>query len=160
MKRTIHIIFWLSLLTALAVFLFRRGERQQETKEAQESSSSAELRAPALARVPPPALVTPDGGSAPTAEPEDPEAAVAREIRNIVRDNPAKAVELARAARERYGDSRYSDDRDGFLVQGYYLLHDMAAARAEMPYYYKHHPHGRWGNYLFALTNVGPNSPP
>ena len=85
---------------------------------------------------------------------------MAREIRNIVRDNPAKAVELARAARERYGDSRYSDDRDGFLVQGYYLLHDMAAARAEMPYYYKHHPQGRWGNYLFALTNVGPNSPP
>ena len=36
----------------------------------------------------------------------------------------------------------------------------MAAARAEMPYYYKHHPQGRWGNYLFALTNVGPNSPP
>jgi hypothetical protein len=160
MKRTIHILFWLSLVTALLVFLLRRGGSHEAPTEKDEPPSPAgALPVPAFVRTPPPVFVRPDAGSPPPAEAEDPEAAVARQIRNLVRDNPAKAVELARAARERYGDSRYSDDRDGFLVQGYYLLHDMAAARAEMPYYYKHHPHGRWGDYLFALTNVGPNSP-
>ena len=82
-----------------------------------------------------------------------------RQIRNLTKTDPAKVVELAREGRRLYGNSPAADDRDSFLIQAYVNLHDMAAARAEMPYYYEHHPHGRWGDYLFALTNVGPNPP-
>jgi hypothetical protein len=159
-KRTIHILFWLSLVTALLVFLLRRGERQQAPTETQ---PSAAVGIPALARTPfpPPRLVRPDAGSAPAAEPETTaEALLMKQIRDHYRTDPAKAVEAAREARQRFGDSRDSDERDGLLVQAYLNLHDTAAARAEMPYYYQHHPHGRWSDYLFALTNVGPNSPP
>jgi outer membrane protein assembly factor BamD (BamD/ComL family) len=83
-----------------------------------------------------------------------------KQVRDNYRSNPAKAIEAAREARQRFGDSRTSDERDSFLIQAYLNSHDVAAARAEMPYYYQHHPHGRWADYLFALTNVGPNSPP
>ena len=163
MKRTIQILFWLSLVTALVVFLLRRGRNQEEPTEKQELTPAAgTLPVPALARVPPPAFVTPDAGSAPP--PVDPEtaaeAALMKQVRDNYRSNPAKAIEAAREARQRFGDSRNSDERDSFLVQAYLNLHDTTAARAEMPYYYQHHPHGRWGDYLFALTNVGPNSPP
>ena len=160
MKRTIYIIFWLSLVTVLLVFLFRRGEKQQEPTVTQGSPTVA-LPVPARGALPPPVFVRPDAGAAPPAEPEDPaEAALTLQLRNLVKTNPAKVVELALEARQRYGNSRYSDDRDSMLIQAYINLQNMEAARAEMPYYYLHHPHGRWGDYLFALTNVGPNSPP
>ena len=163
MKRTIHILFWLSLVTALVIFLLRRGGSHEAPTEKEElSPATGALPVPALARIPPPAFVTPDAGSAPP--PVDPEtaaeAALMKQIRDNWRNNPAKTVELAREARQRFGDSRDSDERDSLLVQGLLNLHDTAAARAEMPYYYQHHPHGRWGDYLFALTNVGPKSPP
>jgi hypothetical protein len=159
-KRTIHILFWLSLVTALLVFLFRRGERQQAPTETQPSSVGG-VTVLAHTRLPPPKLVRPDAGPARAAEPEiSAEAALMKQIRDHYRTDPAKAVEAAREARERFGDSRDSDERDGLLVQAYLNLHDTAAARAEMPYYYQHHPHGRWADYLFALTNVGPNAPP
>lgn len=160
MKRTIYIIFWLSLVTVLLVFLFRRGEKQQEPTVTQ-GSPAVTLPVPALGSLRPPVFVRPDAGAAPPAEPEDPaEAALTLQLRNLVKTNPAKVVELALEARQRYGNSRYSDDRDSMLIQAYINLQNMAAARAEMPDYYLHHPHGRWGDYLFALTNVGPNSPP
>jgi hypothetical protein len=102
----------------------------------------------------------PVASSAPPAEPEDPaEAALMKQIRDQVKTDPAKTIELAREARKRFGDSRDSDERDNLLVQAYLNLQDVEAARAEMPYYYQHHPHGRWANYLFARTNVGPGSP-
>jgi hypothetical protein len=159
-KRAIYILLGLSLVTALLVLLFRRGGSEEPSPETEPQPSPA-ATAPALARgpLPPPVFVRPDGGSAHAAEPEPPDAALSRQVRNLVKTDPAKVVELAREGRRLYGDSRYSDDYDSFLVQAYINLHDMAAARAEMPYYYEHHPHGRWGNYLFALTNVGPNPP-
>ena len=162
MKRAIYILICLSLLTALLVFFFLRRGQKDEAPSATEPqpSPTAVLPVPALVRIPPPALVAPDAGPAPPAEPEDPaEAALTLQLRNLVKTNPAKVVELALDARKRYGNSRYSDDRDSMLIQAYINLQDMAAARAEMPDYYRHHPHGRWGDYLFALTNVGPNSP-
>jgi hypothetical protein len=161
MKRTIHILFWLSLVTALVVFLLRRGgSHEAPTEEEKPPSPAGALPVPALVRNPPPVFVTPDAGSPPPADPETTgEAALLRQIRNLVRTDPAQAVELAREGRQRFGDSPLSDDRDNFLIQGYVNLHNIEAARAEMPYYYKHHPHGRWGDYLFALTNVGPGSP-
>jgi hypothetical protein len=115
---------------------------------------------PAFARVRPPVFVTPDAGGAPPVDPEAAaEAAMMRQIRDNYRSDPAKAIEAAREARQRFGDSRDSDERDSLLIQAYLNSRDTASARAEMPYYYQHHPHGRWADYLFALTNVGPNSP-
>ena len=160
MKRTIPILILLSLVAALSVFLLRRGERQEAPTETQPSSAGG---VPALAHdpLPPPKLAKPRASSAPAAEPEiTAEGALMKQIRDQYRSNPAKAVEAAREARQRFGDSPDSDERDGLLVQAYLNLHDTAAARAEMPYYYQHHPQGRWSDYLFALTNVGPNSPP
>ncbi len=159
MKRAIHILFWLSLVTASVVFLLRReGSHDSPTKK-QVSPAIGALPAPALARIPPPAFIGPDAGLPLSAQAEATEAAMVKQMRNLWRTDPAKTVELAREARQRYGDSPDSDERDSLIVQAYLNLHDTAAARAEMPYYYKHHPHGRWGNYLFALTNVGPGSP-
>ena len=165
MKRAIQILVGLSLVTALVVFLVRRGQRDEASSAETEPQSSAAVAAhvPALAPLPPPVFVRPEAGAAPPAAPEvSAEELMLRDIRNLVRTDPAKAVALARESRQRFGDSdlRMSDDRDSFLIQGLLNMHDMAAARAEMPYYYRHHPQGRWADYLFALTVVGPNSPP
>ncbi len=160
MKRAIHILFWLSLVTAVLVFLLRRGGNHEAPTEKEPPPAAGALPVPAFVRTPPPVFVMPDASSPTPAETETAaEAALMKQIRENWRSNPAKTVELAREARQRFGDSRDSDERDSLLVQGYINLHDMDAARAEMPYYYKHHPHGRWGDYLFALTNVGPGSP-
>jgi hypothetical protein len=82
-----------------------------------------------------------------------------KQIRDMVKSDPSKAIALARAARQRFGNSHASDERDNLLVQALLNVQDLDAVRTEMHYYYEHHPQGRWGNYLFALTNVGPNSP-
>ena len=161
MKRTIYILFCLSLVAALVVFLLRRGQRDEAPSVTEPQPSSA-AAVPMLAHgpLPPPRLAMPVASSAPPAEPEDPaEAALMKQIRDQVKTDPAKTIELAREARKRFGDSRDSDERDNLLVQAYLNLQDVEAARAEMPYYYQHHPHGRWANYLFARTNVGPGSP-
>jgi LAS superfamily LD-carboxypeptidase LdcB len=161
-KRAIYIFIGLSLITALLVFFLRREKKDEEPSETQpQLSPGVAARGPAPGHLPPPMLVRPDAGAANPAEPEiSPETALLRQVRDNYKSNPAKAVEAALEARQRFGDSPDSDERDGLLVQAYIYLHDMAAARAEMPYYYQHHPRGRWDNYLFALTNVGPNSPP
>jgi len=161
MKRTIHILFWLSLVTALVVFLLRRGGSHEAPTGKELASPAGTLPVPAFVPVRPPVFVTPDAGPAPAVDPEAAaEAALMKQVRDNYRSNPAKAIEAAHEARQRFGDSRTSDERDSFLIQAYLNSHDVAAARAEMPYYYQHHPHGRWADYLFALTNVGPNSPP
>jgi hypothetical protein len=166
-KRAIHILFWLSLATALVVFLLRRGASHDAPtdEEAVSPSPTGTSPVPAVARIPPPTFITPDAGSAPAqAAPVDPEVAaemaLMKQIRDNYRSNPAKAIEPAREARRRFGDSRDSDERDSMLIQAYLNSGDRASARAEMPYYYEHHPHGRWADYLFALTNVGPGTPP
>jgi len=162
-KRAIHIVFWLSLVTAVVVFWLRRGKEDQASAvtEAQ-TSPSATTAAQAFAGggLPPPVFVRPDGGSAPPVDPEDPvEVALMKQLRDTYRSEPAKAVEAGREARKKFGDSRHADERDGLLIQAYVNMGDMASARAEMPNYYRDHPHGRWSDYLFVLTNVGPNSP-
>ena len=160
MKRTIPIILGLLLVAALLVFLFRRGEKQQEPTVPQGSPTVA-LPVPARGALPPHVFVRSDAGSAPSVDNEDASAAaLSLQLRGLVKTAPAKVVELALEGRRRYGNSRHSDDRDSMLIQAYINLQDMASARAEMPHYYQNHPHGRWGDYLFALTNVGPNSPP
>jgi hypothetical protein len=159
MKRTIHILFWFSLVTALVVFLLRWGKKDEVPSATQPQPYSVGAAAvPALVpQVRPPRFVTPDAGSAPPADPEiTAEALLMKQIRDQYRTNPAQAIEAAREARQKFGDSRDSDERDSLLIQAHLNLRDMASARAEMPYYYRHHPHGRWGDYLFALTNVGP----
>jgi len=121
---------------------------------------------PARAGIRPPVFIIPDAGPAPAAQPPpvDPEVAAEMALMKQIRDNyrsePTKAIEAGREARQRFGDSRDSDERDSLLIQAYLNSGDRASARADMPYYYQHHPHGRWADYLFALTNVGPNSPP
>lgn len=162
MKRAIYVFIGLLLITALLVFFLRREKKDEEPSETQPHLSPGVVaRGPALAHLPPPMLVRPDAGAVKPAEPEiSAEATLLRQVRDNYKSNPAKAVEAALEARQRFGDSPDSDERDSLLVQAYIYLHDMAAARAEMPYYYQHHPRGRWDNYLFALTNVGPNSPP
>jgi len=82
-----------------------------------------------------------------------------KQLRDNYRSSPAKAVEAGREARQKFSDSRFSDERDSLLIQAYVNSGDMTSARAEMPNYYRQHPHGRWADYLFVLTNVGPNSP-
>jgi len=160
-KRALYMLLGLSLVAALAIFLLRRGGKDEEKSVTEPEPSPAATPTPlAHGPLPPPAFLRPDASPAPSVDPEDAsEAALTMQLRNLVKTNPAKVVELALEERRRFGDSHYSDDRDSMLVQGYVNLHDMAAARAEMPYYYQHHPHGRWGDYLFALTNVGPNPP-
>ena len=159
MKRTIHILFWLLLATVLVVFLVRRGHKDEAATEPQPSSATANP-VPEQAPLPPPKFAGPAAGpGAPTNPEEVAEAAMMKQIRDMVKSDPAKAVVLARAARQRFGDSRNSDERDNLLVQSYLNMQDKDAVRTEMHYYYQHHPQGRWGNYLFALTNVGPNSP-
>ena len=111
MKRTIHILFWLSLVTALVVFLLRRGQRDEAPPvTGSQSSPAGSLPVPAFARVRPPVFVTPDAGGAPPVDPEAAaEAAMMRQIRDNYRSDPAKAIEAAREARQRFGDSRDSD---------------------------------------------------
>ena len=82
-----------------------------------------------------------------------------RQIRDQVRTNPTLAVELARVGRQRFGDSPESDERDKLLVEGLINLQKIGAARVETSYYYRHHPGGRWGNYLFAMTGAHPDPP-
>ena len=168
MKRAIHILFWLSLVTAVVVFLLRRGASHDAPtdEETPSLSPAGALPVPARAGIRPPVFITPDAGPAPAAQPApvDPEVAaemaLMKQIRDNYRSNPSKAIEPAREARRRFGDSRDADERDSLLIQAYLNSGDRASARADMPYYYQHHPHGRWADYLFALTNVGPNSPP
>lgn len=168
MKRAIHILFWLSLVTAVVVFLLRRGASHDAPtdEETPPLSPAGALPVPARAGIRPPVFITPDAGPAPAAEPPpvDPEVAaemaLMKQIRDNYRSNPTKAIEAGREARQRFGDSRDADERDSLLIQAYLNSGDRASARADMPYYYQHHPHGRWADYLFALTNVGPNSPP
>ena len=161
MKRKLHILFWLLLVSVLVVFLVRRGKKDEASSvtEPQPSSAVADP-VPNTAPLPPPKLAGPVANPAAPTDPEEAaEAAVMKQIRDSVKSNPANAIVLARAARQRFGDSRASDERDNLLVQSYLNLQDREAVRVEMHYYYQHHPQGRWGNYLFALTNVGPNSP-
>jgi hypothetical protein len=160
-KRKLHILFWLLVVTALVVFFVRRGQKDTAPSEAEQQPSSAVADpAPASAPLPPPKLAGPSAAPAASANPEvTAEDVFMKQIRDLVKSDPAKAVVLARAARQRFGDSHPSDERDNLLVQSYLNLQDTDAVRTEMHYYYEHHPHGRWGDYLFARTNVGPNSP-
>jgi len=166
-KRAIHIVFWLSLVAVALVFLLRRGEKDQTSSVTQAHPSLAgSATAPTLGGgLPPPKLVRPDGGSATPAEPEpvDPrvaaELALMKQLRDNYRSDTAKAIAAGREARKQFADSRFSDERDSLLIQAYVNSGDLASARAEMPNYYREHPHGRWADYLFVLTNVGPNSP-
>jgi len=160
-KRKLHILFWLLLVIVLAVFLVRRGQKGEAQSETEPQPSSAVADpASAPAPLPPPKFAMPAAASAPTADPEEnAEAAFMKQIRDLVKSDPAKAIVLARAARQRFGDSRASDERDNLLVQAFLNVQDTGAVREEMHYYYQHHPHGRWADYLFARTNVGPNSP-
>jgi hypothetical protein len=87
------------------------------------------------------------------------EAALMRQIRDQVKTNPILAVELAREGRQRFGDSPDSDERDKLLVEGLINLQKIGAARVETTYYYRHHPNGRWANYLFAMTGARPDPP-
>jgi hypothetical protein len=161
LKRAIHILFWASLVAASLVFLLRLGVRHDEptVKEPQPSPAVAAAGSAPVPALPAP-VVTPDASSTlPSDSQTISEAALMRQIRDQVRTNPMLAIELARVGRQRFGDSAESDERDKLLVEGLINLQKIGAARVETTYYYRHHPNGRWGNYLFAMTGAHPDPP-
>jgi len=81
------------------------------------------------------------------------------QIRDSVRVNPQVAVALAQQARQEFGDTTESDERDKLLVDALINLQRIGAARDETLYYYRHHPAGQYRQYLWAMTGARPDPP-
>ena len=92
MKRAIHILFWLSLVTAVVVFLLRRGASHDAPtdEETPSLSPAGALPVPARAGIRPPVFITPDAGPAPAAQPApvDPEVAAEMALMKHFNVNP------------------------------------------------------------------------
>ena len=172
MRRAVYIFFWLSVIVAIAaiaVVVVRWGK--QPAPFATVKLPAPEQAVPTVAtRLAPPdgapvhALV-PDvrgaGATMParTAHPLRAEADFMGQIRDNVRANPEVAVALAQQARQEFGDTTESDERDKLLVDALINLQRIGAARDETLYYYRHHPAGRYRQYLWAMTGARPDPP-
>jgi hypothetical protein len=162
MKRAIHILFWVAMALGIAVVALRnRGEKTVAP------AAPAPLTAPKLVLPPPSpdtlaALPAPSSDTATVAArqavPES-EADFLKKIKDNVRANPELAVALARQARQQFGDSAPSDERDKLLVDALVNQQKIGAARDETGYYYKHHPAGQYRQYLWSLTGARPEPP-
>jgi hypothetical protein len=152
MKRAINIVFFAAVLTCAAL-LYRR-QTAQETKPAAEPAAASPQPAqpaPHLA-LPPPVH---DAGSD-TALRLAGEHSLMQRIRATVKSDPATAEALARQARQRFGDSADSDERDALLVDALINQQRIGRARDETYYYFDHHPGGRFAEHLFIMTGVHP----
>ena len=163
MKRAIHIVFWLSLAMGIAVVLLRK--RGEEARPAPPPEAAPRL-APALT-IPDAKIDTMTDTLAPpdatkTAERKttlETEADFLKKIKDNVRANPELALALARQARQAFGDSAQSDERDKSLVDALINLQKIGAARDETLYYYQHHPAGQYRQYLWSMTGARPEPP-
>jgi hypothetical protein len=168
MKRAVHVFFWISVLVAIAAVLMMRG------KKSPVGAAQPMPPEPALAPKPAPAHLAqpvdiPPNKIAPATNPAAPatppssapssEADFMRQIRDNVRANPELALSLAREARQQFGDSAQSDERDKLLVDALVNLQKIGAARDETGYYYRHHPAGQYRQYLWAMTGARPDPP-
>ena len=79
-----------------------------------------------------------------------------REIRALVKRDPARAEALAREARRRFPDGKEADERDALLVDALINQERIGAARDETYYYFDHHPGGRFAEHLSIMTGVHP----
>jgi len=77
-------------------------------------------------------------------------------LRDSVRSDPPLAEALARQGRQEFPGSPDSDERDALLVDALINQQRIGAARSETYYYIDHHPNGRFGDHLFAMTGVHP----
>jgi hypothetical protein len=168
MKRAIHVFFWISVVAAIAAIAVRHGQKPPSPP-----SSAGERPAPELAVEPHSSPTLPDagrsdvGGAPPargtakaTATPAPrTETDFMRRIRDSVRSNPELALSLAQEARQEFGDSADSDERDKLLVDALINLQKIGAARDETTYYYRHHPAGQYRQYLWAMTGARPDPP-
>ena len=163
MKRAVPIFFWLSLICAVVCVIAARYRKPTPAPTRATSVPKLALEPPrstlpdavpadALGSEPPRAM--PRAAQSPRTE-----ADFMRRIHDNVRANPELAVSLAEQARQEFGDSADSDERDRLLVDALINLQKIGAARDETLYYYRHHPAGQYRQYLWAMTGARPDPP-
>ena len=79
-----------------------------------------------------------------------------KEIRGLVKADPARAEALARESRRRFPQGESADERDALLVDALVNQQRIGAARDETYYYFRHHPGGPFGEHLFIMTGAHP----
>jgi hypothetical protein len=155
MRKALNIAFFLGVIVFVVILYFRLHEgKQAPSREALVANTQAAIPAPRLALVTSPLDAGPDART-PIA-PRTDEQHLLKQIRALVKSDPPKAESLAREARQRFGDSPESDERDALLVDALINQQRIGAARSETYYYFDHHPAGRYAEHLFTMTGVHP----
>jgi hypothetical protein len=152
MRRALAIVFFLGLIACAVLFAVRHGQRAERARP-QPAVPPAPPASPSLAS--PRLAVLPAPDAAPAMMVDD-ESALMRQIRALIKREPAKAEALAREARRRFPDGAEADERDALLVDALVNQQRIGAARDETYYYFDHHPGGRFGEHLFVMTGVRP----
>jgi len=166
MKRAIHIFCWLFVISAIAVVILRHRKTPPPARTSETSTPRVALAPASRALSTFPDAARPDAleldvrrrVATPTQPPRT-EADFMRQLQGNLRANPQVAVALAKEAREAFGDSAESDERDRLLVDALINLQRIGDARDETLYYYRHHPAGRYRQYLWAMTGARPDPP-
>jgi hypothetical protein len=166
MRRAVHILFWFSVIAAIVVAV-RRGKQPLPPATAKLPFPEQAVATAATRLAPPDAApvhaLVPElrGARATMPAPTAPrtEADFMGRIRDNVRANPEVAVALAQQARQEFGDTIESDERDKLLVDALINLQRIGVARDETLYYYRRHPAGQYRQYLWAMTGARPNPP-
>jgi len=152
------------VLLGVAVLRMGTGDSSPRADQASPSAGAQGERksagtTPAAPEPPTTDVPTPIAARAPLPSAASTEAVLLSKIRETVKTNPTASLAMAREARARFGDSSESDERDKLLVDALINLQKIGAARDETGYYYKHHPDGRFGQYLWTMTGARPDPP-
>jgi hypothetical protein len=146
---------------AAGLWLYARPAGKKATVRRAPAAPPVVSTAPEVptAALPPPRLAMPPkppdaGRDSSPALPD--EASLMRQIRALVKREPARAEQLAREARRRFPEGAEADERDSLLVDALINQQRIGRARDETYYYFDHHPKGRYGDHLSVMTGVHP----
>jgi hypothetical protein len=154
MRRNLIIVVGFLAVAAGLFFTARSAMRKRTAPEPTLPGAVAPVVAPAAPRLaPPPPPRAPGQQVAATVLDEG---ELMRQLRPLVRNHPPRAEAMAREARQRFGDSADSDERDALLVNALINQQHIGAARDEALYYFAHHPKGKFAQQVFTMTGVHP----
>ncbi len=156
MRRTLVILVGFLAVAAGLFFSARWAMRKRTAPPPTLPEATAPVAAPTVSRRAPP--TAPRSPAQEVAATVIDEGELMQQLRPLVRNNPRRAETMARDARQRFGDSADSDERDALLVNALINQAQIGAAREEALYYFAHHPKGKFAQQVFTMTGMRPPS--